>query len=1422
MLAHAITSRARFFWFLGGALALYGVASWFTIAKEEDPRIKPRFATINVIYPGATPEDLNKYVVREIEKEFTAVTGLEHTDVLIRSEFAFFRLELKGSVATDAAITKEWDDVDSALRRAELRFPRGVFPPQLNRKALDQESMLVAITGSDAQTRHKALIDLELELLKLRDVAAVTRIGDEGRQISLQLRREALAASGLTQNQVIGQLSAANGRLGGGSVDGGGFKMNLRPLNAFSSVAEIAQYPLTSRDGGVIRLGQIASVTETDRLPVAQEMRWNGEPAYALGVVGRESIDLVVFGDAVVRAVEAFKPPAGVQAQIINSQPAFVRGRLRELSVSLLESMLILGVMMFATMGLRLGLVVTVMLPIISLIALSFTAIAGGVLQQISIAAFVMSLGLLIDNIIVVAESVQEQIDRGTGRLEAATHTVGTFAVPLLSSTLTTVASFLPMLLAKGSTSEFTFAIPAIAITTLSISWLAAVYLTPSLAARVLKRGGSRHWKFIDRLAEIIADTALIKRGRIALGLAVLVVVAALSAMSVGQKFFPSADRAQLVIEVLYPEGTALSRVRTAVGQLEQQLGTSENVKAYASFIGRSTPRFYYNLNQQPNAPHLAQILVMTSGLRHHAKLRQQLDSISLAGKPRIIVRSLEQGPPIPAPVEIRLIGNGDLQSYADALVLHVAGQAGAGTVRHDSEGEQRELVMKPRDTLLAQNGITRYDFALATLASSRGVEVGYFRNADEALPLVVTYPEGEQSTAAVLNRAVVGQTPDRAIRLGEAAGFAVARGAAVINRRDRESVIRFLAEADGSLGAPTLLSLARDYINANPLPAGARYEIGGEVGESLKANGAIMAAMPLAMIILIAVLIWEFNSLRLTMIILTAVPTAGLGVMPGLAIGRQPFGFMAMLSLFALIGIVVNNGILLIDRFKSAEGEGRGRDEAVRIGIRERLRPILLTSGSTILGMVPLTFTDSTLWPPFAWAMISGLGVSTLFTLFIVPWLYSRPKRKKPKVELLAAVLLFSLVTPAVRAEAARTITLGETIEAARRAPAAKAAWHRSAAARAGKHTEVLGVWGPRLTAGAEYIWRDREFFLQTPLGQFPYGRQNYGQVGVELYQTLWSADGVLARIPVAEKRRQAAEFMAQWEEMSAVHLAISRYFDCAEVSGRSAVVEERLKNLAALDREVARLRRSGRGREIDTARLDMKSAEARLAQDVLADALATCHADLGRLTASEGPRSPEAEAAQPALPAQQIDLAQRPDLRSLETAVAALAAERDGVLLESLPEIYARGNYTYFGARQFTPEDWFQASIGARWRLLDGGTQVTRRELKSAQHEEKQQQLQEARQAAQVQLADTELRLRTARRHESELRTELEAAELRLRREKARVDSGRTPATDLLDTYDLYWKRREAQIVNALNLQRLGWTYLYLAGGLAQKVQD
>ena len=1408
-----ITSRARFFWFLGGAFALYGLVSWFVVAKEEDPRLKPRFGTISVIYPGASPSEMNQFVVREIENELTAVTGIDHLDVLVRSEFAFFRIELKGSVASDAAITREWDDVDAALRRAEAHFPQGVIKPELNRKAMDQEAIIIAITGSES-ARHRAMVDLEKEVYKLRDVAAVTNIGDPGRQVTVALRRERLAASGLNAAQVLGQIQLANQRLGGGSLDEKGQKINLKPVNGLDSVAELKSLYLAVPRGGSIPLAQIANVSEAPVTPVTEEMRWQGQPASGLGVVPRADIDLVKFGRAVSTTVIAFaqKNAGDAKIEIINSQPDFVSARLRELAISLVESMLILGAMMVLTMGTRVGLLVAVMLPVISLIALALNTIAGGVLHQISIAAFVMSLGMLIDNVIVVTESVQEQIDRGISAKEAASHTVSQFSVPLLSSTLTTIASFLPMLLAKGTTAEFTFAIPAIAITTLSVSWVAAVFLTPALAAWGLKPGGVREWKFLPSLSNWVAETALRKTRRLWLGIAGLLVVATLSAITIGQKFFPSADRDQLVVEILYPEGVAFSKTRAAVAELEARLSADDKVLAHAAFVGRSTPRFYNNLNQSPNAPHLAQVLVMTKGVKYHKQLMRTISALVLPDNPRIIVRSLEQGPPVPAPVEIRLIGEGNLMPYAESMAAAIS------NARHDAEGSEASIELRPRDASLADQGFSRYDVAVATLLTSRGIGAGFFRTRDETWPIVIGYPEAEKSTMKDLKRSLVGQTSDRAVYAADTTAIVKRTGIGVLHRRDRENVIRVLAEVGPGESAGKILGTAKSYLATHALPDGVRFEVGGEAGESLKANGAIMAAMPLAMIILIAILIWEFNSIKLTGIIMTSVPTAALGIMPGLALGGQSMGFMAMLALFALIGIVVNNGILLIDRFKSAEADGENRQNAVRIGIRERLRPILLTSGSTVLGMVPLAFTDSTLWPPFAWAMMSGLAVSTLFTLFIVPWLYAKLPEKKLGISKLAAVALMSFfVAPALpAADAAPVISVQEVLESAAKAPQAKAAWHRAAAARHGKTGELLAVWGPRVTAGAEYIARDREFFLGTPLGSFPYGRQNYGQAGIELYQTLWSSDGALARIPAADRREKAAALMADWETMSARYFAVSRFYDCSELKQRQTILSERVVNLRSLATELARLVRAGRGREIDLAKVRMSLAEATQAEQNLGNARALCEDDLGRLTASPGARTADAGSETTTTLPAVGDTSERPDLKSLAMLVESLAIERDGVLLESLPEIYAKGNYNYFGARQFTPEDWFQASVGARFRLLDGGTQIARRQAKSATHDEKQVELGDARRAAQNALVDSHNRLITAEAQVVLIQGELEAAQLALSREKGRVAQGRVPATGLLEVYDTYHRRREALVMTRAAFGRLYYQTLYLQGKL------
>ena len=1416
-LAHIITGRARFFWFLGIAFAIFGFLSWFNVAKEEDPKLKPRFGTVQVIYPGASANEMNNIIVREIEKELASISEIEHIDVSIRSEFAFFRIELKGDLTKDADISRAWDEIDSSLKFVSLNFPEGALPPILDKKAMDQEAILIALTGPDKE-RHATLLSLEEELLKLKNVAKVTRIADEGRQITIAMNRTSLAASGLSPMQLTGQLMAANSRLGGGSMEENGSKVILYPVNGFETISEMQQFPITLPGGGSTALARLATVSETVKLPVDQEMRWNGLPASALGIVARSNIDLVQFGEEVNKLIAEYSVLSNknVKIEIINSQPKFVADRLAELAFSLLQSMVILGVMMLIFMGLRVGLLVTLMLPLISLIVLAMNVIGGGILHQISIAAFVMSLGLLIDNIIVIAESVQEKLDSGVPALQAATNTVAIFSKPLMSSTLTTIASFLPMALAKGSTSEFTFSIPAIAILALSISWLAAVFLTPTFAAFWLKPGATSNWFSVNPLADSISNIVLNQPRKIVFGIVLLIGVAIFSATVVPQKFFPSADRNQLVVEIAYPEGTSISQSREAVKELERGLQDFSPVKSIASFIGRSTPRFYYNLNQKPNASHLAQLLVFSRTSNDHAAIRKKISEIQLSQNPRVIVRSLEQGPPLTAHFELRLIGEGDLLASAENIMQGIQNVPGTIELRHDVEGLQKELRIKPNDSLLSNFGFSRFDLALATLQTARGSQAGIFRTVKENLPIKMTYPGIEKVSVSALSAGVVGQSPDRAIRIAEASTFDSRTVTSVLHRRDREPVIRILADFEPGIPSAKLLSVAQDYISQNPLPKGVRYEIGGEVGESLKANAAIAAAMPLAMILLISILIFEFNSIRSTLIILTSVPTAALGIMPGLAISQKPFGFLAMLALFALIGIVVNNGILLIDRFKSAQAEGHPPEKAISLGISERLRPILLTSGSTILGMVPLTLTSSTLWPPFAWAMISGLAISTLFTLFIVPLLYLKmPGKKSSKIILASIVFLTSTGVFAETAIQNETITIEQILSEAHKAANVKASLFRAEKAGSAKYNEILRTWGPQVTAGAEYIFRDRDFFLQTPLGSFPYGVRNYPQAGVEIRQTLWSTRSLFGSIPSASNQETAARFAAQWDLSANQFMAIDRYCDCLQLSIQEKIASERIENLQSLRNELYRLNRSGRSREIEISRLTMNLSQASNSLDNLVDGKLICEQDLGRLTGSSVSRRPVAVVNTSVYLMEDLpDDSNRADILALEHEVKALKADRDTILAESLPEISASAAYNHFGANQFTPDSWFSANIAARWRILDGGTQITRTMIKDDELQEKIQLLENARQMILIQQKEARLNFATTLNHIEKIQNEIDKVEAQLRRERARVSQGRVPAAELLQTYDIYWQRREALAIAEVNRIRFYWQTKFVYG--------
>ena len=972
-------------------LSLVGVLAFVTMPRQEDPSMPPTWGMVIAPYPGADAEKVERLVVHRVEERLAEVEQLKHVSVTVRQGVAVISMELRDDVADHEGA---WDEVERQLESAQRELPKEVPPLELKRDLTDNQSVVLAITGSpDPLVLKDAAETLEKKLLALADVTRVETAGAPAEEIRIELDDAAARRLGIGEADIARAIGSNNGGIPGGSVRAGERVTTLRPSSELASVEDIQALPVMLPGGASVPLSKVAKVRRVQAAPVGERVRFQGEPAVTLGLVPRGKIDVVAFGEHVQKAVDQARPAlAPLEIHQLTFQPARVEHRLSDLSQSLLLGVGIVALVLVLAMGFRLGLLVSSVVPLVAAASLGVYAMGGGVLHQISIAALVLALGMLVDNAIVVAEGIQRRVDGGMPRSQAAVETVRELAWPLGSATGTTLAAFVPMLLAEGPTGEFTRSIPVIVMLTLAISYVFAITVTPVLGGWLLRRGTSSDG-WMERLGSFLGGLVLNRKKSVVAFAIAAVSVSGLLASRVEQRFFPGADRNQLVVSLELPEGAHIDAIDQRAQKVERLLSEDSRVESIAAFVGRATPKFYYNLLDRPSSPHLAQLLVTTKTNADVEPVAAELRSFVERALPELemVARPLEQGPPVRAPIEVRLYGDDlkDLSSAAETVLASVRRVPGARDVRHDLGIGVPTLRFDVQDAVALDNGLGRNAVAQTLLSSTRGARVGELRAGDDLVPIVVRNPDGERTPADRLATLGVATPAGSRLPLAQLGTTNVEWQPAMIQRRDRKRLVRVEAELDPSVPFSRALGDLDQRLAGVKLPPGVSLEMAGAKEGSGQANGAMLRTLPIGMLLLVFILLAEFNSFRRLFIVLVTIPLAATGVVPGLVFAGQPFGFMSLLGVFALIGIVVNNAIVLIDVIDSLRREGMPVEAAVREGVRRRTRPILLTTTTTVAGLLPLALSSTSLWPPLAWAMISGLISSTVLTLLVAPALY-------------------------------------------------------------------------------------------------------------------------------------------------------------------------------------------------------------------------------------------------------------------------------------------------------------------------------------------------------------------------------------------------------------------------------------------------
>ena len=1001
----AITHRALVL-FMIIVLGLAGLYSYFNLGRAEDPSFTIKTMVVNVAWPGATATEMQTQVADKIEKKLQELPYLDRVETYSQPGVAFIQVFLIDRTPP-AKVKDLWYQVRKKVGDIKSELPADVAGPAFNDEYGDVYSSIYMLTAdgvslADLKTRAE---DIRQRLLRVPDVNKVDLIGDQPQKIFIEFSHAKLATLGITPQLIFDSVARQNAVTSGGSVDTAADRINLRVTGAFSGVDAIAAVPVQA-DGRIFRLGDIASVKRGYQDPPTFLVREAGKPAIGLGVSMQDGANIITLGENLKKAMDGVMAelPLGIEVTQIANQSHVVEHSVSEFVETFVEALGIVLLVSFVSLGWRAGIVVALSVPLVLAIVLTIMYSAGIDLHRITLGALIIALGLLVDDAIIAIEMMVVKMEQGVDRAHAATFAWTSTAFPMLTGTLVTAAGFLPVGFAKSSAGEYAGGIFWIVGLALLASWFVAVLFTPYLGLKLLpnlaKAGAHENPDAIYdtriyRALRKVIELALRRRITVAAVTALMFVVALVGFPFVQQQFFPTSTRTELFLELRLPEGTAIEVTDAAAKKGESLLAGDPDIETYTSYVGQGSPRFWLGLNPVLPNPNFAQIVIVTKNLEGRERVKARLERALADGalpEARTRVDRFTFGPPVGFPVQFRVIGPDPMKVRDIAEQVRLIMAANPKTIDpHLNWNEQVKSIRLEVDQDRARAlGLTPQDVSqmLQTLLS--GYTVTQYREGIEHIDVVARAVPAERLDLNDLPSLTIATRNGIAVPLSQIARLHYEYEEPILWRRNRDTVLTVRADIVDKVQAPDVTNeiLPKlDTIKAG-LPYGYRIETGGAIEESVKANSALVVVFPAMALAMLALLMIQLQSFsRLALVFITA-PLGLIGATGALLVSNRPFGFVALLGLIALAGMIMRNTVILVDQIDRDIAAGHARYRAIIDATVRRARPVALTALAAILGMIPLA--TSAFWGPMAITIMGGLLVATLLTLVVVPALYA------------------------------------------------------------------------------------------------------------------------------------------------------------------------------------------------------------------------------------------------------------------------------------------------------------------------------------------------------------------------------------------------------------------------------------------------
>lgn len=1005
----ALRHKSIIYYFIA-VLLTFGIFSFTHMGRMEDPDFTMRTMVVGVSWPGASPQQMSDQVTDKLEEKLRDLPGVDYTKSFTDGSKSVIYINLKEDLPSNK-IRPAWEEARNMINDEWKSLPSGVQGPSINDRFDDVYGTIYALSGDEFsyEEKRQQAENLKRQLLSVPNVKKITLIGVQEKSLDVTINKDKLASYQVSTQQLLTALKQQSAMVPAGMVNTDTNNVYLRINGVFDSVDAVKNMPIRINNQ-TIRLGDIADVTMTYKDPSSPQFYYEGKPAIGIAISMDAGANNIEFGKAIDTKLKELKTtiPAGLSLDQVSNQPHIVKESIGDFSQSLFEAIAIVLLVSFASLGIRTGIVVALTIPVVVSTTFVLMYENGIYLHKVSLGALILALGLLVDDAIIVVEMMSVKLEEGFNHWRAATFAYESTAFPMLSGTLITCAGFLPLALAEGMVAEFTKSLSIVVFMALILSWIASVLVSPVLGYKIIENKAEKpesEWTRRDHIMhrlktvfyarfESLLHWALGHHKAVLLLTLGAFILSLLSFPLIKQEFFPSSTRNEIIVSMQFPQSSSIDYTQNQAKSLDALLKDNEHIDHFTTYVGEGSPRFVLTLEPELPRANFMQTIIVTKSLEDRDALFKDLQDQLNNQYPSALINMqfVQIGPPSKYPVMLRVSGPdaSEVKTIANDVKAKMQEDKDLHNIAFDWPDTEPVAQIHIDPDKARMLGINSYAVSLHLQSLLSGTKSGEYYEGNQTIPVTFRLSGNENHNLAALSSLPIQTGNGSYVPLSQIATISMSQEEGIIWHRNMMPTISIHANVGpgvlGNAKTKEIYNKLAEY--RQDLPTGYTIDLDGSAEKSVTAVQKLLVPMPIMLFAIMTILMFQLKRIALMFMALFTAPLGLIGVVLALNITRTPLGFMAILGIIALSGMIIRNSIILLDQIEIHRAEGQSAREAIINSATLRFRPIMLTAIAAILGMIPLM--GSVFWSPLAIAFSGGLLVATILTLIVLPVMYA------------------------------------------------------------------------------------------------------------------------------------------------------------------------------------------------------------------------------------------------------------------------------------------------------------------------------------------------------------------------------------------------------------------------------------------------